>query len=325
MNRNNLSTFSFEVYDFLYLAKRLILLSLPFVLAFSFIFIVDPYNYFGYSKLIPDETKAPIALIFNPTFWKLNKFEKEPKANVLLGDSRMIAMEPEFIKEVSGEDYSNMAYGGGNMRESVETFWILSKQIPLKKIYISINLDKYNDYEITNRTTFYASTRENKFLYFLNYDVWSAAYHNSDIFLSGRKLALGKPNMTKDDFWAEGVAVETKYYEKYAEPNKYRAELNKISEYCQANNIELTFVIFPTHIDLQRVLDKTNMREKREEMVRDLVKWGKVYDFDWENEMTVSKDNYTDPFHFTEDIAKNLVNEIWGNQIKYAKVYPREN
>jgi hypothetical protein len=323
MNRNNLSTFNFEVYDLIYLSKRLALLGLPLALALTFILVIDPYNFWGYSRLIPNETKEPIALLFNPPFWKLNKFEREPAENILLGDSRMIAMNTGLIREITGEDYANLAYGGGNVREAIETFWLAAEKTTLRKVYLSINLDKYNDYEITDRTVFYKSTGKNPFLYFLNYDVWTAAYHNADVHFNRKNFQLGKPNVSKDEFWREGVEVETRYYQKYAEPKKYRDELTKISAYCRARNIELTFVIFPTHLDLQRVVDQTNMRGQREAMVRDLRDWGRVYDFDWENEMTANKDNFTDPFHFTEEIAAVLIREIWGGNTGLARLYPQ--
>lgn len=322
MNHNNSSISNSETANFRRMAKRLLWLSAPFLLAAAFILIVDPYNYFNFSRVIADDAKSSVAAVINPTFWKLNKYERTGGNRILLGDSRMIAMETETIKRATGEDYVNLAYGGGNARETIETFWLAAKKNRLEKVYIGINLDKYNDYEIVDRTIIYRVTRENSFLYFLNPDIWNAAYYNSEIYLTGRKFNIGTPNMTKADFWAEAVAAETSYYQKYTEPRKYREDFRKIAEYCRANRIELKFVIFPTHVALQRLIDETKVRPQRDAMLNDLSEFGDVYDFDWENEMTRDSQNFPDPFHFNREIAAEIVGDIWNSTGKYAKFYP---
>ncbi len=322
MNHNNSFIFNSEAADFQRMAKRFLLLAAPFLLAAAFMLFVDPYNYFNYSRFFPDEGKKQVAAIVNPTFWKLTQYSRAGGNRILLGDSRMLAMPTEEINKATGEDYFNLAFGGGNARESIEAFWLAAKQNPLEKVYININLDKYNDYEIVDRTQVYRATSENKFLYFLNPDIWDAAYYNAKTYLTGKKFSLGIPQMTKARFWAESTEAETRYYQKYAEPKKYREEFRKIAEYCRQHNIKLTFVIFPTHIDLQKLIDEIKVRPQREAMLRDLTQFGDVFDFDWDNEMTRNADNFNDPFHFTDEIARELVKDIWNNQRKYAKFYP---
>jgi hypothetical protein len=39
--------------------------------------------------------------------------------------------------------------------------------------------------------------------------------------------------------------------------------------------------------------------------------------------MTANKDNFTDPFHFTEEIAAALAREIWGECSALARIYPQ--
>ncbi len=321
MNHSNSSISNSEAADFYLMAKRLLLLSVPFLLGAAFILLVDPYNYFNYSRLIADDAKSSVAAVINPTFWKLNQYEQTGGSRILLGDSRMIAMETETIRQATGEDYVNLAYGGGNARETIETFWLAAKKNRLEKVYIGINLDKYNDYEIVDRTIIYRATRENPFLYFLNPDIWNAAYYNAEIHLTGKHFNIGTPNMTKTDFWTEAITAETRYYRKYAEPRRYREEFRKISKYCRENNIALTFVIFPTHIDLQRLVDEIGVRPQRTAMLNDLTEFGDVYDFDWQNEMTSDAQNFPDPFHFKREIAAEIVSDIWAGERKHAKFY----
>ncbi len=324
MNRSSSSISNSETADFSRLAKRLVVLLLPFLLAAGLIFVVDPFNFFAVSQIIPKDIKAPIASQFNPCFWQLNKFEHEPRENVLLGDSRMILL-PGEVKEVSGEDYANLGFGGGTVREIVDAFKVVSKKVALKKVYIGLNLDKYNDYEINNRMTFYNAAHENPALYFLNQAVWQTAYYEVKTALSGEKFKIGVPNMSKDEFWDEELAVETKYYEKYVEPVKYRKELSELAAFCRENNIKLSFIIFPTHVDAQQLIANTQMIENREKMLKDFNSGGDVYDFDWSNELTANKNNFNDPVHMNADVRKIVTREIWTNRFKFARFYPQNS
>ncbi len=324
MNRSSSFISNSEMSDFRRLAKRLIILCLPFLLAAGLIFVIDPFNFFAVSRIIPENIKAPIASQFNPCFWQLNKFAHEPGDNVLLGDSRMVLL-PEEIKAVSGEDYVNLGFGGGTVREIVDAFKVVTQKVALKKLYIGLNLDKYNDYEINNRMTFYNAARENPALYFLNQAVWETSYYEVKTALSGEKFKVGVPNMTKAEFWEEELTVETKYYQKYVEPVKYRKELSELAAYCREHQIKLAFIIFPTHVDAQQLIVNTQMTENREKMLGDFNADGDVYDFDWSNEMTADKENFNDPVHMNDGLRKIVTREIFTNQFQFAKFYPQNS
>lgn len=323
MNHNNLSTSNFEWRDARRIIFRILLLGIPFLLAASFIAVIDPFNYLGISKLIPDEAKKDIANQFNPCFWKMNQFDKKPIENVLLGDSKMAPFSVEEIKKVSGEDYANLGYGGGSLKEIGDSFWHISKRIKLKKVYLSVSLDKYNDYEITDRLKFYTANAENPALYFLNQSVWESAYYNVKVNLMNEKFTVGVPFMAKEDFWDEEIAIQKKYYNKYSAPDNYRKELKKIAEYCDQNNIKLTFIIFPTHINAQQAIIDTNMLPFKESMVKDLKALADLYDYNWENELTSNKDNFGDLVHINEESRAIVIKEIWGKSPKFGKFYPK--
>ena len=128
------------------MAIKIGIFSLPFLLAITLILVVDPFNFIGFGKAIRDSIKFPIARDLNPCFWQLNKFDKNPTENVLLGDSRMAPIDTDIVKQVSGEDYTNLGFGGGSVKEITETFWIVAKRQKLKNVFIGVNPEKYNDY-----------------------------------------------------------------------------------------------------------------------------------------------------------------------------------
>ncbi len=302
------------------MAIKLAIFLTPFLLAAGFITFIDPYNFLGFSHRIPDSIKFPIARDFNPCFWQLNKFEKNPTENVLLGDSRMAPLDTEVIKEISGEDYTNLGFGGGSIREIIESFWIVAQRVKLKKVFIGINPEKYNDYEITNRVIFYQAAKENIGLYFVNQAVWEAAYYDFYQYLSGTKVDISGTTMSKEDFWKFELEITGKYYQKFAEPKKYREELAKIAEYCKKNNIKLSLIIFPTHVDTQKLIVEANFTEQSKQMREDFSSWGDVYDFDWENDLTRNKENFLDPVHVNRENQEVMIKEIWGNNFKYGRL-----
>lgn len=322
MNRSNLFIFNSELKDIRRLIFRLCLLCLPFFVAAVFIFAVDPFNFLSTSGTIPEEIKRPVALQFNPPFWKLNKFERDPMQFVLLGDSRMASLETGIINEISGDEYTNLAYGGASMREIIDTFWVVAKKVRLRRVYVGVSLEKYNDYEITDRLTFYKSAVENPALYFVNRAVWEAAYYDLEGYLTGVKFTVGTPSTNREEFWLEELQLTAAYYRKYAEPKKYRKELLEMSNYCLNNGIELRFIIFPTHIDAQNVILESGFQAKNETFRQDLMKCGDVYDFDWPTDLTRNRSNFDDPMHIKQGMRQMVIAEVWTNELKYGRLFP---
>lgn len=322
MNHTNssISNSRFQLFHLKKLVKRLALFSIPFLLGALFITLVDPYDFLNISSAVPEEIKQKIAGQFNPCFWKLNKFEQNPNPYVIIGDSRVASFDTEMIKEVSGKKYTNLGYGGASLREVIETFWIISKQTKLKEVYIGVDLTNYNDYEITNRAELYKVTRENPAFYFVNRGVWEAAYYDLNTFLLKEEFTVGVPDMARDEFWKESIAIRKKYFDKYAEPKNYRKEFEKIAQYCRKNDIKLEFIIFPTHVEIQEVIVEENFSKWADNMRSDLIQWGRVYDFDWENDLTKDRENFDDPVHINLENRKIVAEGIWGGDRRFVKI-----
>src|SRR5258707_577227 len=108
--------------------KRLLLFSVPFGLYALFIYLIDPYNYLGGPSIVGYDVKMRTAYPLNYCLWKMPAFAQRPTSQILLGDSRMGALKSERVKELTGTDYFNLAYGGATIREIVESFWFASRQ-----------------------------------------------------------------------------------------------------------------------------------------------------------------------------------------------------
>ena len=302
--------------------RHLIIFSIPFWLYSLFILSTDPFNYFGISHVIPDELKLDTAARLDPCFWKMNQFNARPVPNILLGDSRMVALRSETIKQITGLDYFNFAYGGGTLQEAVDTFWFAQNRLPLKSVYIGVNLNVYNDYNDRRRTQLLTAVRRNPALYFMNRTVLQSAAYALYSWLSHTDLKIGIPRLDREAFWQDQLgAVTAGYYSPYARPTRYIEDLWKISDFAKANRIELTFVIFPTHVDLQNRIHDFHLENQNASLRKDLGMMAPTYDFDYPNSLTIPRDNFLDPYHVTSSIDTILIRELWMGPRQFAHVY----
>src|SRR5215213_3410926 len=173
---------------------RLIFFALPFFLYPLFIFVVDPFNFLNPHSPVSEETKLRTAAKLNPFFWKMNLFSKKPVANILLGDSTMLNLRPSKIQEITGEEYFNFAYGGGTFEEAINTFWFATQFLKLRKVYIGINLVRYNDSAYEDRTKVFINMQRRPVAYFLDRTVLQAALYSMYSTLTRLDPELGGPH-----------------------------------------------------------------------------------------------------------------------------------
>ncbi len=294
-----------------FLVKSLIF-TIPFLILFGTIAIVDPYEYFGLFEFLSTNEKQKISYRLNYALWKLIKFRRNPVPNILLGDSRMNKINPDKIKEFSGEVYYNFSYGGGTLNEICKTFWEASKKTELKNVYIGINFNQYNVNNSRDRVSGAIATIENPLLYLVNRDVLNATFRMLMNFLTDEGPDIETPPISKDQFWDYQLNITTKrYYANYKYPSRLHAELQNISKYCRQRHINLFFVILPTHISLQEKIKEYGLADAKDKFLSDLRELGKVYDFDYRNELTEDRGNFSDPYHIRKDLLILIIHKIW--------------
>jgi hypothetical protein len=301
---------------------KLSLILFPILIICITILIIDPYNLFALSNIIHDSTKINISYKLHYCLWKAVKFKNKPVQNILLGDSRMNDIDPDQLSVYSNDKYFNFAYGGATLPEIIETFWFATKYCKPHKVYIGINFNNYNANIFRNRFNDVNSIFKNNLLYFTNRIVIKASYFIIYSKITKIKMNIDKPPMGKSDFWHYQLNVAAKsYYNSYRYPKEYFNELKKIADWCNQNNIQLSFIIFPTHIELQNKVMEYGLISEEKRFKSDLAELGNVYDFDYPNGFTIVKDNFKDPFHTLQ--TDNVISEIWGQQLKYVQIYKK--
>lgn len=280
-----------------------------------FVLSIDPYDLYPTGSWVSEDLKEDISYKTNYAMWKMLEYRRRPCPNILLGDSRMMALDTAEIRAASGFDYFNFAYGGGSLREAIDTFWFAADQSPLERVYIGVNLTTFNGADAKNRVLEVNSLLRNRLLYLVNRNVLSASGKLAWAQITGRQAGLGQPAQDKETFWRHQIEVTTRgYYAVYKYPDQYLAELAKVAQYCHSNGIDLSFLVFPSHHDLQAQVHRYGLELYQTRMYNDLARLGRVYDFELDSALTRDRARFKDPYHFDHETMQAIVAGVWGHQ-----------
>ena len=297
----------------MFFAPLLLVVCLP-------IYLIDPYRLFSKAPVVPESITKYYALSVNPVLWELPAFTRSPKPNILLGDSQMNHLKAEDIERITGQEYFNLAYGGGTIRELISTFWYASQRVRLRSVYIGISFVAYADC-VANRVPAVEGMIRNPLTYFVNRDVFEATWDDGlDEFLH-RPISY-RTTMSREDFWRYELTVVAVRC-KQSPPTAYlKGEIRRIANYCVRNNIRLIFIIMPEHVDVQRCTHEPGAEDKYSSYEQDLASFGTTYDYDIPSEITLDRHNYSDPFHLTDDAGARVTQDIWSGQLRWCRKLP---
>ena len=125
------------------------------------------------------------------------------------------------------------------------------------------------------------------------------------------EISINNTKLNKEEFWEYQLSVTPeKFYKQLTYPDGYYNDLKDISTYCLENNIKLIIWIPPTHVDFQNRLNQYNLDEAKSVFLNDLKSLADVYDYNYQNELTMNKDFFRDPLHFTQDISLLIRDEL---------------
>jgi hypothetical protein len=296
---------------------RAALLGLPFLLLGVFVAAVDPFDYFGVTRFVGDGPKMMTALRLHYPLWKIHQFERIPADRILLGDSRMNAFTPATIQALTGDSYFNFAYAGGTLTEAVETYWLAAKVVHLKAVYLEAGLINFNAYQSLNRIPDVSRMDANPLLYLTDRVVLRSAVLAAYASWTGNPVKIEAPSLDRDAFWRFQIDESMpQLLHRYAYPDSVAKQLRDIAADCKRNGTRFVVVIPPTHVDAQTKIASLGLsadNERFKEFARSL---GEVFDFDWANDFTSDRANFSDPLHVRE--SDSLIREIWSADHAHA-------
>jgi hypothetical protein len=285
---------------------------LPFSVYLFGIAIIDPFNYFGVSHIIDNKYKEQSSAKFHYTLWKSVEFKKSPSDYVLFGDSRMAAIDTVSVRNITGKPFYNFSFGGGTIPEMIDAFWFADKHANLKEVYFGIGFINFNKVQSMNRFIESSSMINNPMLYLINKIVLKSAAYNVFIKLSGEEVDVERPSLSRDIFWTATLGdPTTALLRRFEYPDAFIIELKKVVKYCEDNDIKMTFIIPPIHVDLQNKFSEFGLLEQKNVFNSELRNLGKVIDFAFVNGFTENRDNFSDPYHPNTKGTSIFVNEVW--------------
>jgi hypothetical protein len=301
--------------------KKNILFSIPLILYFLSVIYVDPYNIIREehnSKLI--ELKSKISYKLNYTLYKLPLYKRKPTDIVILGDSRANQLKPSTFERLLNINTTNLAYGAGTLSEVIQTFNYIKDIHSLKQVYIGINFNMYNNFPKRNRVIGALKKMESNQSYLVSKVCLKSTFLMFKSFITNKEIKLGMPLETKSEFWEWQLKTNLpNFYSNYEYPSIYYEGLKEISNYCKENNIKLIFFIPPTHVEQQQSVINFDLAEEEVRFRDDIKKLGTLYDFDYPNEITKNKTNFSDPLHPNDSIVEIVTQEIVTGNLKYAR------
>ncbi|WP_299797914.1 hypothetical protein [uncultured Maribacter sp.] len=282
---------------------------IPFIVYVIIVLIINPYNYENF-QCVQLPHKEKIAKSVEPHLFKIIDFENNPTSNILLGDSRSNSL----ALEIKSTKWSNLAYGGGSLKEVIETFWWAKDIVKLDTVLVGINLNLYNKYNKRFWVEETLELKKNIFSYAFSRHTSKATFLNIKSMFIEEEISLHKTKMSKDKFWRYQLNVTgPKFYTHFAYPTEYYRDLKEISQYCIKNDIKLIFWVPPTHIDFQKIKNDHNLEELDKKFISDLNTLGKVYNFDIDSNITRNADNFRDPMHFDREVGLMVFSDLFSN------------
>jgi hypothetical protein len=301
------------------LIKKLLLFLIIPVIYILFVILADPYNYFGISQIISEKNKRLIGLDYNQRLYKMLEFKKKPKVNILIGDSRMYDLNTNDIKRITGLEFYNMAFGGSSLYEINETFNFVKSVIKPEKVYVGINFLIYNYFYNYNKVNDIQKYFDNTGYYFVDRNVFLSCYHSVLL----QYFNIYKKKNEKFDYITDSVQRKKLFWDwqlnkstpasfaKFKVPEEQLGELVKIVKYCENNNIEFRFVIFPEHNELLEKYRAIGLNDEFEKFKKRIKSIATTIDFSEDIEKNSRYENFKDPYHYTQEYEKELIPVIF--------------
>jgi len=307
---------------------KFILFLIPVYVYFILVLITDPLNYFNLVNLRTGKEKTEVFLrsaktmSYGSMLWKMNDFRRNPCQNIILGDSRTAGLDTALIHQLSGEKYYNLAVHGCSIEEIAELFWYANRLTPLKKVYITMSFQNYSE---TYRRNLFEKARKiyafpififtERFIVDLTWkNLKAAAFPAKGLTGQEDSLVAGEKRMQ------DHVKVIRSKLKKYTYSDENYRILQDISAYCRSNDIELSFINFPSYTAYYDLVKDLGLDEEDEKFRQDFAGLAPVYDFNYPNDITQDRNNYKDLHHMKKEVYNSMCREIWGGELKYARL-----
>ena len=278
--------------------------SLPLLIYFMVILVLDPFNYLGGVK------ENRLARNIEPHLYKMISHRNTPKRNIILGDSRSNALYP-IIQKNRNNSWSNLAYGGASLKEMIDTFWWLDENYHMDTVVMNVNFNHLNDYNKRDWITSTKRIMQNPISYATSR--YGFLYLSQKLLPNKRDVHSDKSKTgTKDIFWYNHLSsIKKKFYGDYKYSQSYLKDLNLIASRCKERGIKLIIWSAPVHQDIHVIIESFGKGPIYLNFVSDLNGICEYYDFNARMDWVADKGNFNDAMHVKEEIMHSVFKTIF--------------
>lgn len=224
------------------LLVRLFCLALPFLCYFGAFLYFEPYDYFGLKGGAVSEDSY---------ITRIRSFLNQPQDSIILGDSRMAHFDMDLVQQASGVPWSNLAFGGASMNESLDLFYLAAEKTTLKRCVFEVSFYTLREGDARNRMQAITTVVENPFAYLTNFNT------NIDMLNEAAQRLQGiQTGATRD----AGNWDDEDYVDETGAPLPYRRNLIAYAATLYANVAKPGVV---PAIETQTVTDSTGASAER--------------------------------------------------------------
>ena len=292
---------------------------MPFFICYLFIIVIDPYEFINLSHIIKSDIKFDVlrrsdeSLPRGHMLWKTLHFKREPIKNIIIGDSQGAGFDVSYINDLSDEEYYNFCVTGASYETMFKIFWFAAETTKLERVYFQVGFMNYNANRSYDIYHFAQDYFDKPYLYFSSKYILIDSYYNFIYYITKND------NITKKSYEHQDIEVRDArsreilklFFDHYIYPVEYFQELKEISEYCNNNNIHLSFIIFPMFDAAKDYIAEKNLMEMNQQFKLDIKSLGYTYDFDKASDFTNNRDNFIDYFHPIRSAYIKLSQDIW--------------
>jgi hypothetical protein len=308
--------------EFRLFCRRGLIFALPLLLWIVTIALVDPFDYFNWQHLIPEQAKKDNAASLNSILFNMLKERHNPCENLIIGDSRAEDLPLDYIEKITGEKYFILGANALKLNESIDLFYFANRLKPIKHAVFTINFNQFNEFAFADRVTSVEAMIHNPLNYFFDSNVAEAGYHVVHATLTGHPSIDSTPPMSRDEWWNYIVTIRGReHYGRFKYPSALYKRMQEMVAFAKAQNTQVTFIVVPNHADLQKRVREFGLDKEYLQFKRDLSQLSvRVVDFDYLNEITTNKSDFRDPLHSNEEIGRLISNEVFVGPLAKGKL-----
>ena len=109
------------------------LFAMPFLVWIVAVVVVDPFDYFDISHVVPESVKKENAASVNEMMFNMLKEVHNPGENLIIGDSRVENFSLPQIKEITGLEYHRLSSNALKLNEAVDLFRFANQRKRIEK------------------------------------------------------------------------------------------------------------------------------------------------------------------------------------------------